>query len=76
MSTEMEKLKKEFATEISAGEEKARAEGRAEGRGISPGVAVAERMAARARVLQAADPTLSNVEATRRAYQEAKEKVA
>jgi hypothetical protein len=71
----VEDVKRQFAKDITALEEKARAEGRASASGLSPGAGVAERMAARARQLQAAQPTLTNIEATRLAYLEAGEKL-
>ncbi len=75
MTVNVEDVKKQFAKEIKAGEEKARAEGRAEASGLSPNAGLAERMAERARQLQAAQPGLSNIEATRLAYLESGEKL-
>jgi hypothetical protein len=75
-STEVDKVKKEFAKEITELETKAFAAGRASATGMPPGAAKAERLAARALVLQAATPGLSNIEAIRLAYAEDGEKIA
>jgi hypothetical protein len=69
MSVNVEDVKKQFAKEITALENKAREEGRASARGLAPGVSVAERLAEKARALQAANPKLSNTQAVRMAYE-------
>jgi len=71
MSVNVEDVKKQFAKEITALENKAREEGRAMATGSAPGVDVAVRMAERATALQAANPKLSNAAAVRQAYTEA-----
>ena len=73
--TSVEAAKKEFAEQITALEKKAFEAGRASASSFAPGVVRAERMGDRARALQAADPTLSNVAAVKRAYEEAGEKL-
>lgn len=72
----VEEAKKQFATEIDKLEKKAFEAGRASATGLPPGAAKAERLAERARELQAVTLGLSNIEAIRLAYQEAGEKVA
>jgi hypothetical protein len=71
----VEEAKKQFATEIDKLEKAAYSAGQRSAVGQPPGTAKAERMADRARELQAATPGLSNIEATRRAYQEAGERL-
>ena len=71
----VEDVKRQFAKHVQTEVDKAREEGRASASGFTPGAGVAERMAIRARQLQAAQPTLTNIEATRLAYAEAGEKL-
>lgn len=65
----------EFRAELDELEKGAYKAGQRSAVGLPPGVARAERMAERARALQASTPGLSNIEATRRAYVEAGEKL-
>ncbi len=66
--TEHEAALKRFATEISTLEKKAFEKGRASASSFA-GAGVAERLAAKARDLQAANPKMSNIDAVRAAYQ-------
>lgn len=71
----VEEAKKQFATEIDKLEKAAYSAGQRSAIGQPPGAAKAERLADRARELQAATPGLSNIEAIRRAYAEAGERL-
>jgi len=63
-----EAAKQQFAKEIAELEKKAFEKGRASASSVG-GAGVAERLAAKARDLQAANPKMSNIDAVRAAYQ-------
>jgi hypothetical protein len=71
----VEAAKREFAEQITALEKKAFEAGRASASSFAPGVARAERMAAKALALQAANPTWSNLQAVKAAYESEGEKI-